>query len=257
MGDRPVAVVTGAGRGIGREIALALAGAGYDVALAARSEPDLAATADDCRRVGVRALVVKTDLRLAVEVDRLQQEVRSLGPVAVLVNNSGVGGPSGNLWDLTLEDWTETLAVNVTGVFLACRAFLPEMVRRGAGAVINIGSITGKRPLLHRSPYATSKLALVGLTRTLALDAGPYGVRVNLVSPGFVEGPRIDWVIQRQAEARGVAAEEVLAEFKAASPLGRLTRGEDVAAMVVFLASSRAAAITGADVNVNAGVVMY
>lgn len=257
MSDRPIAVVTGAGRGIGRRIALALAGAGHDVVLAARSEEDLAAVAEECRQLGAGALAVATDLRVAAEVERLRQEVGAFGPVEVLVNNSGVGGPSGPLWEIEPEDWAETLAVNVTGVFLCCREFLPEMVERRSGAVINIGSITGKRPLLNRSPYATSKMALVGLTRTLALEAGPYGVRVNLISPGFVEGPRIDWVIERQAAARGVDPETVRAEFTAESPLGRFTGPDDVAAVAVFLASQQAAAITGADINVNAGVVMY
>lgn len=257
MSERPVAVVTGGGRGIGRSIARALSSAGYDLVLAARSVSELERVAGEFEETGSRALAVPTDLRSRAQIDRLAETAIGLGPVDLLVNNSGIAGPQGMMWDLDPDEWAETMAVNVDAVFLCSRAFLPAMIERRRGSIVNIGSITGKRPLMGRSPYATSKLALVGLTRTLALETGAYGVRVNLISPGFVEGPRIDWVIDRQAEARGVASEEVREDFTAQSPLGRLTSPEDVAAVVVFLASDAAAAITGADINVNSGVVMY
>lgn len=257
MTERRVAVVTGGGRGIGRSIARALAGAGYELILAARSETELTAVKTEIDEAGGKAVAVPTDLRSRGQIDRLAETAREVGPVDLLVNNSGIAGPQGMMWELDPDDWAETMAVNVDAVFLCSRAFLPAMIERRRGSIVNIGSITGKRPLLGRSPYATSKLALVGLTRTLALETGAFGVRVNLISPGFVEGPRIDWVIDRQAEARGVASAEVREDFTAQSPLGRLTSPEDVASVVVFLASDAAAAITGADINVNSGVVMY
>ena len=257
MSERSVAVVTGGGRGIGRSIARALSAAGYDLVLAARSASELEAVASDIEETGGQALSVPTDLRDRAQIDRLAETAIGIGPVELLVNNSGIAGPQGMMWDLDPDEWAETMAVNVDAVFLCSRAFLPAMIERRRGSIVNIGSITGKRPLLGRSPYATSKLALVGLTRTLALETGPFGVRVNLISPGFVEGPRIDWVIDRQAEARGVASTVVREDFTAQSPLGRLTSPEDVASTVVFLASDAAAAITGADINVNSGVVMY
>jgi NAD(P)-dependent dehydrogenase (short-subunit alcohol dehydrogenase family) len=120
-----------------------------------------------------------------------------------------------------------------------------------------IGSITGKRPLHGRTPYAASKLGLVGLVRTLALEAGTYGIRANLISPGFVAGPRIDRVIEAQATGLNITPEEARQRFISASPLGRLTAPEDVAACAVFLASPAAAAVTGEDLNVATGVVMY
>lgn len=249
--------MTGGGRGIGRSIARALAGAGYELILAARSETELTAVKTEIDEAGGKAVAVPTDLRSRGQIDRLAETAREVGPVDLLVNNSGIAGPQGMMWELDPDDWAETMAVNVDAVFLCSRAFLPAMIERRRGSIVNIGSITGKRPLLGRSPYATSKLALVGLTRTLALETGAFGVRVNLISPGFVEGPRIDWVIDRQAEARGVASAEVREDFTAQSPLGRLTSPEDVASVVVFLASDAAAAITGADINVNSGVVMY
>lgn len=257
MSERSVAVVTGGGRGIGRSIARALATAGYDLILAARSASEIDAVKAEIEETGGKVAAVPTDLRRLDEIERLAKVTAGIGPVDLLVNNSGIAGPQGMLWQLDPDDWAETMAVNVDAVFLCSRAFLPAMIERRRGSIVNIGSITGKRPLLGRSPYATSKLALVGLTRTLALETGPFGVRVNLISPGYVEGPRIDWVIARQAEAREVAGSVVREEFTTQSPLGRLTSPEDVAAAVLFLASEAASAITGADINVNAGVVMY
>jgi len=255
--ERRLAVVTGASRGIGRQIALAMAAAGHDLVLASRSSDDLEVVAAECRMGGAETLIVPTDLRQPDQVDRLVAAAAAFGPVSSLVNNSGIAGPSGLLWELDQDDWEETMAVNVTAVFLTCRGFLPGMIERGAGSIVNVGSITGKRPLLGRTPYATSKLALVGLTRTLALEVGQFGVRVNLVSPGFVEGTRIDWVIDRQSQTRGVEPSVVRSEFAGQSPLGRLTYPTEVAAAVVFLATDAASGITGADLNVNAGVVMY
>jgi NAD(P)-dependent dehydrogenase (short-subunit alcohol dehydrogenase family) len=131
------------------------------------------------------------------------------------------------------------------------------MIEQAGGSVVVIGSMTGKRPLHGRTPYAMSKLGLVGLVRTLAVEAGPYGVRVNLLSPGAVEGARIDRVIEAQAQAQGISFEQARASFMDASPLGQLTAANDVAACAVFLASPQAASITGEDMNVSTGVVMY
>jgi NAD(P)-dependent dehydrogenase (short-subunit alcohol dehydrogenase family) len=253
-----VTLVTGAGQGIGKDIALAFASQGDSLVLAARNEANLEATAAIARERGVEALVVPTDLSKPEDVDRLTRvALERFGGVDVIVNNSGIGGSSGVLWETDLADWQQTLDVNVTGVFLICRALLPHMVERGSGSVIIIGSISGKRPLWGRTPYTTSKAALVGLTRTLALETGAHGIRANLISPGFVAGPRLDWVIDAQAEGRGISPETVRAEFEAESPLFRLTKSGDIADACVFLASDAAAAITGVDLNVNSGVVMY
>lgn len=258
MSDRRVTVVTGAGRGIGRTLATSFAAQGDTVVLAARHRAALEETAGMVAAAGGEPLVVPTDVTDARSVDALASTVAErLGAADVVVNNSGIGGPSGRLWELDAAEWRETFAVNVHGVFLVSRALLPAMISRGSGAVIVIGSISGKRPLFGRSAYTSTKMALVGLTRTLALEAGPHGVRVNLISPGFVAGPRLDWVISAQAEARGVPEEEVRGEMAKQAALGRLTEAADVADAAVFLASDGARAITGADLNVNSGVVMY
>lgn len=251
-------LVTGAGQGIGREIALGYARAGDRLVLAARNEANLNATASDAQQLGVDTLVVPTDISDADAVAAMATAaIDRFGGVDVIVNNSGIGGPSGPMWEVDEAEWTETLSVNVTGVFLVCRALLPHMIERGSGSVIIIGSISGKRPLWGRTPYTTSKAALIGLTRTLAVEAGPHGIRVNLISPGFVAGPRIDWVIKAQAEGRGLSEDDVRGEFEAESPMRRLTEASEIADACLFLSSDASSGITGADLNVNSGVVMY
>jgi NAD(P)-dependent dehydrogenase (short-subunit alcohol dehydrogenase family) len=177
--------------------------------------------------------------------------------VDVLVANSGVAGPTAPLWEVTQEDWDETHAVNVRGPFLCCRAVLPGMVQRRSGSIVLIGSMSGKRPLANRTPYTSSKTALIGLVRTLAAETGPYGVRVNLISPGPVTGPRFDAVLEGQARVTGRSTEDLRTEFAAESPLRRLVDPEDVAAAVVYLGGDGSRSITGEDLNVNAGIAMY
>jgi NAD(P)-dependent dehydrogenase (short-subunit alcohol dehydrogenase family) len=258
MADPRVAVVTGASQGIGRAIAVELGARGHVVALAARNRVGLEETAGLVAAAGGEPHVVETDVSDRSSVSAMVEDVLAAHDhVDVLVNNSGVGGPSGRLWEVDPDEWIATFDVNVFGVFAVTRAVLPVMAERRSGSVVIVGSISGKRPLYGRSSYTTTKSALVGLTRTLAAEAGPEGIRVNLVSPGFVAGPRLDWVIEAQAAARRLSPDEVRAEFERESVLGRLTEPEDVARAVAFLAAPDAAALTGVDLNVNSGVVMY
>ncbi len=256
--DGKVAVVTGGGRGIGKEIALRLAAEGADVALAARSKDQIEEVAGLIEKEGRRALPVVTDLKEADQITALAETVSAeLGPTDILVNNSGIAGAMGNMWEIDLEGWQETMDVNLTGVFLCCRAFLPAMVERRSGSVVIIGSATGKRPLSGRTPYAASKLGLVGLVRTLAWELGEYDIRANLISPGFVDGERLQRVVDGQAEAKGQTVEETRAQMTASSPLLRFVDPQNIAAAVAFLASDDAASITGEDFNVTSGLVMY
>lgn len=258
MTEARVTMVTGASQGIGRALAVAFGEVGDTVVLAARNREGLEETSALVEAAGGRGLPLALDVTDPSSVAAMSDEVgRRFGAVDVLVNNSGVGGPSGVLWETEERAWVDTFEVNVHGVFRVTRALLPAMVARGSGSVIMIGSISGKRPLYGRTPYTSSKLALVGMTRTLALEAGGHGIRVNLISPGFVSGPRLEWVIGAQATARQSSEEAVREEMAAESPLHRLTEATDVAAAAVFLASTAAAGITGADVNVNSGAVMY
>lgn len=253
-----VAVVTGGGRGIGRAIALAYAREGARVVLAARSVEGLEETRRAITEMGGEALVVPTDICDEQSVAALaQQTLERFGRVDVLVNNSGIAGPTASLWDIGLADWQETLDVNLTGTFLCCRALLPHMIERSSGSIVIIGSMTGKRALQGRTPYAASKLALVGLARTLAWEVGQYGIRVNVISPGPVEGERIQNVFRSQAQARGISVEEAQKAFLRDAPLSRLVPPSDVAEAAVFLASDMSRSITGEDLNVSVGITMY
>ena len=253
-----VAVITGGGQGIGRGIALALAADGARCVLAARTLAALEETKAEIESLGREALVVQTDLRVTEEIDALAAAtLERFGHVDVLVNNSGIAGPMTELWKIDPADWDETFDVNVRGVFLTCRAFLPSMIDRRSGSVIVIGSPSGKRPLHGRTAYTTGKLGLVGLVRTLAWEVGRYGLRVNLISPSGPEGPRMDAVIRGQAETRGITYEHAHQEFLNLSALGRFTPVEDIGKAAVFLASDDAGSVTGEDLNVSGGLVMY
>jgi NAD(P)-dependent dehydrogenase (short-subunit alcohol dehydrogenase family) len=251
-------VVTGAGKGIGREIALAFGRAGALVGLTGRDRAGLDETLALVRESGGDGAIALADIRVPDEVEAMAARLLGeLGRVDVLVCNSGVAGPTAPLWEIALEEWEDTLRINVTGTFLCCKALLPAMIERHSGSVVVIGSLTGKRPLHGRTPYTTSKLGLVGLVRTLAWETGPYGIRVNLISPGFVAGPRIERVIAAQAKTLSITPDEVRERMVSPAPLARLTPAQDVAACAVFLASPAAASITGEDMNVSGGVVMY
>ena len=252
-----MAAVTGANRGIGRAIAVALAASGFTVAASARDPASLAGTVAAAGKAGGTAVPLACDVRDEASVAAMAAQAQALGPVHAVVANAGVAGPTRPLQEITLADWRDTLATDLDGVFLTFRAFIPAMIERRGGSLIAISSMTGKRPLLGRTPYAAAKMGVIGLVRTLATELGPYSIRVNAVCPGPVAGPRIDEVIRKQAAARGITEERARAAFTGASPLGRLVEAREVAAACAFLASDDSAAVTGEDLNVAAGVVMY
>jgi NAD(P)-dependent dehydrogenase (short-subunit alcohol dehydrogenase family) len=252
-----VAVVTGGNRGIGRAIAVALAADGFAVAVTARDTDAMADTVAAIEADGGTALALPCDVRDEESVATMARDVADLGQVHTVVANAGIAGPTVPLHEIQLAEWRNCLATDLDGVFLTFRAFIPAMIESGAGSLVAISSMTGKRPLHGRTPYAAAKMGVIGLVRTLAVELGPHGIRVNAVCPGAVAGPRIDDVIRRQATMRGITEDEALLAFTGASPLARLVKADEVAAACAYLASDAAASITGEDLNVSAGVVMY
>ena len=253
----PVAVVTGANRGIGRAITVTLAAGGFTVAASARDPASLADTVEAAGKAGGTAVPLACDVRDESSVANMAAGAEALGPVHAVVANAGVAGPTQPLHEMTLADWRDTVATDLDGVFLTFRVFIPGMIERRGGSLIAISSMTGKHPLRGRTPYAAAKMGVIGLVRTLATELGPHHIRVNAVCPGAVAGPRIEQVIRKQAAIRGITEEQARAEFTSASPLGRMVEAGEVAAACAFLASDGSAAVTGEDLNVTAGVVMY
>jgi NAD(P)-dependent dehydrogenase (short-subunit alcohol dehydrogenase family) len=257
------AAVTAAGSGIGRQIVRQLADAGVAVAVNDVDDATLTETDEALADCAGDVLTVQGDAADPEDMERfVERAVGAFGGLDILVNNVGVAGPTKPCEEVTHEEFMGTLEVNLGGQFNATRAAIPHLVdgddSGGArGRVVNLASQSGKRPLRDRTPYTTAKMGVIGFTRTLAVELADRGVTVNAVCPGSVAGPRLDAVIEGQAESQGRAVEDVEAEFRSVSPMNEFVEAGDVADTVLFLCSERADRVTGQDVNVTAGVTMY
>ncbi|HWS49428.1 MAG TPA: SDR family oxidoreductase [Microbacterium sp.] len=243
------AVITGGGSGLGAAIARSLHARGASVIVVGRDDRKLAAVAD---ALGERARWLVCDVADAASVDRLRDALAGT-PVSILVNNAGIPGPVAALTDIEVDDWDEVFAVNVRGTYLMCRALLPGMIERGDGDVINVASVSGKRPLAHRTPYCASKMAVIGLTSTLAFEVGPAGVRVNTLSPGPVAGPRMERNFRLEAERSGSSVDDAEQAFVSRAALGRMVTEDEVGAAVVAMLGMPG--MCGADIDLSAGMV--
>ena len=251
-----VALVTGAGRGIGRAIALAFAAEGAKLAITARTVSELDEVVVQIRSAGGTALAMPADLADQSLPSRLVADVeQSLGPVEILVNNAGIGSSADPraVVDFSDEFWEQTLKVNLTAPYLLSKAVLPGMLARKWGRIIMIASINGKIGALHGAAYAASKHGLLGFTRTLAMEVASQGITVNAICPGPVHTVMNDRRVDYDAKRRGVAFDEQAAGL---TPLGRRLEPEEIAPLAVYLASSAAASVVGQAINIDGGVLM-
>jgi NAD(P)-dependent dehydrogenase (short-subunit alcohol dehydrogenase family) len=254
-----VAIVTGGGQGIGKAIALAFATEGAKVIVAARTLPKLEGTAAEIRAEGGEALAIQTDVTKEQEVEAMVAgAVKAFGRIDILVNNSGIGGPTARVADMNLEAWNEVIALDLTGSMLCCKHVLKYMMPQKSGNIINIGAEGGRTgdgrsgyPM--RTPYCCAKMGVIGLTESLSIEAGEYNIRVNAVSPAAVKGERIISVMQGRAAATGISFEDIEAKIVHNYSLGRMAEEYEVAAVAVFLASDESKIITGQTVAANCG----
>jgi NAD(P)-dependent dehydrogenase (short-subunit alcohol dehydrogenase family) len=251
-----VALVTGAGRGIGRAIALAYAAEGARVALTARTTSELDEVLGKIRSSGGTALAISADLAdRAAPAKVVEQVEKALGPVEILVNNAGVGSSSNPKPVVDFDDdfWDLSLALNLTAPYLLCKAVLPGMLKRKWGRIITTASINSKIGSLHGAAYAASKHGVVGLTRSLALEVARDGITVNAICPGPVHTIMNDRRVEYDAKRRGVSFDEVANGW---TPMGRRLEPEEVAPLAVYLASDASATMTGQALNIDGGLLM-
>lgn len=241
------AVVSAGAAGIGRSIVEALIGAGARVAAFDVAGDEVRAMRSAHPEIIARVV----DVSDRAGVDAFLEEVTTeFGGLDVLVNNAGIAGPTAKVEDIDPTDWEATIAINLTGQFYCARKAAPSLKASKNGVIINISSVAGRLGYANRTPYAASKWAVVGFTKSLAIEMGPDGVRVNAILPGVVEGPRIDRVIQARADAIGTSFDEVRDEYLGKVSLRRMVSADDVANMVLFLCSPAGRNISGQALSV-------
>ena len=251
-----VAIVTGAAKGMGSAISLTLAREGADLMLVARELGPLEEVAVEARGMGRRVEVGSCDVtdagRVADMVERTKKEFG--GRIDILVNVAGITGPIETpVWNIEPDEFDHVLEVNVRGTFLPIKYVLPVMIAQKSGKIVNIGGTSGLRGYKYRTAYSSSKWALRGLTRTVALEVGEFGINVNMVCPGVVHSPRLDKLCREKARVRGWTYEQVYDEYVHEQALKSITEPQDVADAVLFLASDDSRNMTGQKITVDGG----
>ncbi len=235
-------VITGGACGIGLTLARRFAGRGDRVALCDADAAAVERAAADPAGFLARVADVTDEAQMAAFLSGVEA---AFGGVDVVCANAGTGGPAGRIEDLEYDAWQACVAVNLHGAFLACRWAARVMRAQGAGLILLTTSTSGLHGVPHRSPYVAAKWALVGLTKTLAMELGPAGVRVNAIAPGAVEGARMERVVQMEAKAAGLSEDEVRAIYVKGNSLRTWVTADDLADTALFLASPAANRITG------------
>ena len=238
--------ITAAASGIGLAIARAFAAQGAQVQVC---DVDVAAV----RAAGAEGLAAtEVDVADIAALDRwIDRALESLGGLDVLVNNAGIAGPTALVEDVGAEEWERCLAVGLTSHYRTCARVIPAMKAAREGSIINISSTAGQYGMGMRSPYTAAKWAVIGLTKSLAIELGPYGVRANAICPGSVDGDRMRGVIQREAAARGASFEDVEREYVEGQSIARFVQAGEIADMCLFLASDAARMVSGQAIAVD------
>src|SRR5262245_2622075 len=251
------AIVTGAGRGIGRATALELARMGADIVVAELDRTGADGTAALVKDLGRRAVVAHTDVTKRADLTAMAERARSgFGRIDILVNNAGIYRAAASL-DVTEDHWDDIMNINARAVFFATQAVLPAMIAQKRGAIVNLASMAGKIGSKTNLPYNASKAAVISMTKSFALAHAAEGIRVNCVCPGFVETDMWKAVAEQQGKLLGLSAEDFTRQRASQVPLGRMERPEDVANVIAFLASPRAEYMTGQAISVDGGLVMH
>jgi 3-oxoacyl-[acyl-carrier protein] reductase len=250
-----IALVTGAAKGMGAEICRALAREGAELALAARDVAPLEELQRDIESLGRRALATPCDVTDEAQVvQTVSRALDTFGRIDILVNAAGVTGPVETpVQDISAEAFRAVLDTNIVGTFLPIKHVLPGMIARRYGKIVNISGTSGLRGYKYRTAYSSSKWAIRGLTRTVALEAGPYNINVNALHPGIVAGDRMDRLCREKARRRGWSPEQVYQEYVNEMALRRVTTAADIANAVLFLVSEGSLNMTGQSVTVDGG----
>jgi 3-oxoacyl-[acyl-carrier protein] reductase len=251
-----VTLITGPAKGMGAAVTLAFAREGAKLVLAGRDTAAIEPVATEARALGVQAIVVPCDLTDAAQTEALAAHaLEAFGQVDVLVNVAGGSGPIGKTgWETTAEEFNEIVQLNMTGCFNTIHAVLPSMIARRSGKIVNVGGTFGLRGRAGRLAYSASKWGLRGITKSFALEAGPYNINVNNVAPGMVDGPRFrDKVCANMAEKLGITLEEAMTRHAADYALKRVSTDADIANACLFMASEVSRQITGVDLPVDGG----
>ncbi|TKJ45524.1 3-ketoacyl-ACP reductase [Candidatus Aerophobetes bacterium Ae_b3b] len=249
-----IVIVTGGNRGIGRAISLAFAQEGAKVIIAARNETKAREVMDDIKKQGSECLFVRTDVSQSEEIHNLvKATLDEFKRIDILVSNAGIISIA-PVVDLQEKEWDKIMEVNAKGVFLCCRAVAKQMIKQKSGKIINVSSRLGKVGVPRYAHYCASKAAVMVFSQTLALELAPYGINVNSVAPGIIETDMQRWEWEWDRKVRGMSLEELKDEALATIPLRRMGTPEDVARVVVFLASADADYLTGQSINVTGGM---
>jgi NAD(P)-dependent dehydrogenase (short-subunit alcohol dehydrogenase family) len=241
-------LVTAGGSGIGRVTAKAFAEAGARVFICDTDRSVLERTLTEVPGLAGTVADVSDEGEVA---ELFAAAFAHLGGLDVLVNMAGTAGPTASLENVSLADWRRCLAVNLDGAFLCAKAAIPHLKRNATASIVNMSSNAGLFGFPRRSPYAAAKWAIRGLTRTLAQELGPSGIRVNCICPGAVEGDRIDRVIAAEALKTNRSPDEVRAQYMSRSSLRQMIKPDDIAAMILFLTSPQGARISGQEIAID------